>query len=569
MRRWQALETPTLDSARRWLGLERALGDPAGVRCALRALREATPDGVGRAELLAEEARLDAARGALAAARESYEQACALAPQRAVGWLRELERLAAQRGQVEERLALLERLAQHPELPLAERIRCRDERIALLAQRPDARELAARELRALLDESPDRDRGARVARLRLLLDLYAQLGHAAEWCGVAEQLLPLCTPADAEALERELARRWGALAAHARAIPLWQRVLNRAPQDLEALEALGRMLDRPGSEEARARVLEARAEAAPRADGSDWLEVATLRWKRLADPQHALENVERALLRASESATEHALRRELCAHLERPATEEESLRVLLDAQPEHPDGARRWLRLAELLLARDAAAAEIEEAARRALEQAAPGAPLRGEIARIFERVGAWSSVVALLRERATAREGEDSDAALRALARIQWEELEDARETCRALEELSARGALQADDCERWAAALGALGRGDEALEQRQRGLAGLGERASARDWRELARDWLAVERAHEARDAYASALALDPRDREALEARVELDAQLGDGAAELEGLLQLAELRPEPMDAAEDLASAARCALRSPDTR
>ena len=568
MRRWQGLETPTLDSARRWLGLERALGDPAGVRCALRALRDATPDGVARAELLAEEAGLEEARGALAAAREAYEQACALAPQRAVPWLQELEQIAARRGQTEERLALLERLAQHPEISVSEQVRCREERIALLARRPDARELATRELRALLDDSPDRDRSTRMARLRMLLDLYADLGHAAEWCGVAEQLLPLATPSDAETLERELARRWETLGAHARAIPLWQRVLQRAPHDLEALEALGRMLDRPGSEEARARVLEARAEAAPRGDGSDWLEVAALRWERLADPR-ALEDVERALLRDPSSTAAHALRVELCAQLQHADAEEESLRALLAAEPEHGDLASRWLRLAEILLARGAPEAEVGAAAQSALERSAAGAPLRAALARIFARIGAWSSVVELLRERAAGPEGRDADAALRELARIHWEQLEQPGETCRALEDLAGRGELDAADYERWSAALAALGRGPEALERRQRGLTALGERACARDWRELARDWLAAEEPPKAREAHARALALDPRDREALEARVALDEQLGDTSAQLEGLLRLAELRQDPLDAAEDLARAARCALRAPETR
>jgi hypothetical protein len=600
LRRWQSFDALPKDVTERWLMLERALGEPAGVCRALACLREHTSDPRQRAALLAQEAEILTACGELTPAREAYGEAIDLAPERAAPWLRALETLARREGRTDDEITLLDKLAHHPELEADERARCRVQRIRLLAERPEARVRAASELRELLDASPSHDRRETAERLRWLLELYEELGATADWCEIAPRLLPLADAAEATALERSLARGLQRLAAHDRALAMWAQVLERSPDDREALAARAELLHRPGDEEPRARTLEALAESLaaerPAEAAALWQKAAALRFRDLASPDRALRNIERAVALDPTSERSHALRAELCEHLGQAAAEEDSLRVLVQADAEREALAARWLRLAQVLHTRGASAADICDALDRAIQHAPAGDLARVRARKLYARLGRWEDVAVLLAQELErpALPKEARAPLLRELARVHLEEQGEPRAACAALEDLAATAPLQAVDLERWADALAALGRGQESLLRRERGLLVLGDRACARDWLALATDLVAtqdgassggshtpepsagaaadgsrtpaepererreLDRAREACER-AFQLASGPERATALDMRIALDARRGDVAREAGGWIDRAELRAEPADAAADLARAA----------
>ena len=566
-RRWQAVDTLPLDALKRWLSLERAVGDPAGALRALGVLVERTQDGEMRARLLAEQAELFEERGEIRFACVAYREAIELAPRRSLRWLISLERLLGRRGAIDEQLTLLEQVAQHPDASAADAADATQRRIQLLSSQPDRQEQAAVELRDLLERDGGGGREARIERLRRLLSLCDQLGDTALWCTTAEQLVPLCEPDESDRIRRQLARRWEKLAARDRAVAVWQGLLAEHAADLEALEALVALLDRSGEEESRARVLEAWARATSSDSGPLWLEAAKLRWGKLGDAQGALTDVRRALELDSLAFDLHVLRVELCAHLGIPDEEEDSLRVLLEAQPCADRAPSRWLRLTDLVHQRGARPAELQEILDRALRSTEPGDGLRREVRVWLSRLGKWDPVADLLREEVSAR-GPELESALRELARVEWEERARPEPACAAYEQLASEHPLSPEDEDRWAEALRALGRDEDSIPHRARALEGLADRARSNDWLELAQDLL--EHAHDvaaARDAARRALDMDATCEAALELRVRLDQELGRHSDELEGRVALGAMRGDSGDAALELARAARLALDAND--
>ncbi len=567
VRRWRLEEAPPLDTLKRWVSLERAVGDPAGLHAALAALAEATPDPEARALILGERAALYAERGEHGPAADTYAQALELAPRRSLHWLGELACLAKARGDTARQLELLLQIARHPEASPEEHAAAIEERVHILGAQPDERDRAAQELRELIAGDANPNRATRADRLRQLLELYAALGETRLWCDTAEQLVPICDANEAAQLRRELARRLETLAARAPTIGLWQSVLEQDPTDEEALAALVRLLDRSGEEEQRARVLETWAKARGNRGTDLWIEAAELRWQKLGDAEGALRALEPALALDPLAFTFHALRVELCSVLQRPEPEEESLRVLVEAEPETDSAAPRWLRLVELVHQRKGSDTEIANTLERALGAMQPGDPLRSHVRRWYAHLGRWDEVAELLREEVDAG-GPSTHDALRELARVEWEERARGLDACRAYEELASADPLLPEDEDRWALALQSLERTCESLPHRQRALTGLGQRARAQDWYELAQDLLEQEKDEAAaRDAAARALELDSECFEALELRVRLDASLGRSSDELTGTLALATKSTHPGETAALLARASRLSLELQD--
>ncbi len=502
--------------------------------------------------------------GQLADASACYARALAGKRTPKLGWLRAQSELLARLGRNTERVDLLRMLASHPEAATGERARHQHERVELLASHPELREEAALEMRMLIDSDASAARPAQLERMRSLLRLYRDLGRDAEWCALAERVHGLSPEADRPALEREIAERLGcALGSTDQAIAAWQRVLLRSPADPAALRGVGELLRRPGDEARRADALEKLAATGAQDRDQLWLEAARLRWQALADARAALEDVDHALALSPRLDGAHDLRSELCAHLDRHTEEATSLRELLDAEPEGPQAADRWLRLAQLSAASAESARETIAAAERALTLARGQLTMVREARRVFERAQAWERVRDLLREEIEAATHDQAPALLRRLARVAWDELHDAALACEALDALESSEALRTDDRERYAAALGERGLHVESLEQREKALTGIGELAPAADWLALARD------IHErfddpgwARDVCDRALAREPRMHEALELRTRLHARLCEPERELDDVLALAEIETHPAQAATWFTRAAEIA-------
>jgi tetratricopeptide (TPR) repeat protein len=545
LRRACALGEPDASDLRAWLALELELGDRLHALGVIELLLAAVGAAPERAGLLAQQAELLEARGQLEAALASLREAEALQAEPPLAWLHALERLCERLGRSAERAHWLGRLAGCDELGAAERERCSAERVALLAAHPELHAEAARALAELLEHGAPLSDPQQAARARQLLGLYDRLGRDAEWCALALRLAPGLDPTERRELERERARRLSQrLAAGEQAIEAWEAQRGADPDDPEVLDTLIALRRRPGDEAARAELLEQRARSAGAGAEQLWLEAAELRWSALGDGSGALASVERALGLAPGLAAAHALRSRLCSALERPEAEAESLRTLLAAEPDGPAAADRWLRLAQLAAGQPGREAEASQAARRALERATDP-ELRREIRRVFERCCAFAEAAALLREEVEAPEAPVES--LRALARIEWDDLGHAREADGVLERLAARAPLELAERERWAAVREALGDRAGAVEQRRRALELARDAAGAPQWLALASDLLALGDASGALEATGRAISAEPRNLEALELRARIHRELRRPAAELDDCSMLAELLPD----------------------
>ena len=564
LRKLHALAPLGREGATRWLALERSVGAPLGRLDALRALQALTRDPAEQAELEAAEGEVLVECGQLADASACYARALAGRRKPMLAWLRAQSELLARLGRATERVDLLRMLASHPEAAPAERARHQRERIELLASHPELREEAALELRMLIDSDASAARPAQLERMRGLLRLYQDLGRDAEWCALAERVHALSPEADRPALEREIAQRLGrSLGSTEQAIAAWQRVLLRAPDDAAALGGLCELLRRPGDEARRADMLERLAATGAPGREHHWLEAARLRWLSLADARSALADVEHALALSPHLDGAHDLRSELCANLDRHTEEAASLRELLAAEPEGPQAADRWLRLAQLAAARAGSEAEAIGAAERSLALARGQLSMVREARRVFERAQAWERVRDLLREEIESAGQTEAPALLRRLARVAWDELHDAELACEALAAVESSETLRTDDRERYAAALAERGLFAESFREREKVLAGIGDLATAANWLALARDVLQrFDDPRWARELCDRALAREPRLLAALELRIELHARLCEPARELEDVLAVAELETGAVEAATRFTRAAEIA-------
>jgi len=565
LRRRHALETLKPAACQRWLELERSEGDDAGVLQALTELREQAPNGPEQAALLAAEADTRLTFGQLDLARAQYEQAIADVDDPPVAWLEALDGILDAQGRTVERAGLLRELSQHPGLSPRERVRHQEANVALLAAHPQQREQAAAELRALLDLDSDTNKST--SRRTQLLALYDGLQWPLAWCELAESLLPSLEAGEAEKLEREIARRLGQeLRSPLAAAERWRHILERDPDDLEALAALAELLDAPGHESERADALELYAAAGALDAGEVWLEAARVRWQVLRDSEAALQDLDAALAGRDNLAEAHELRRELCEQIADAPREIESLRALLEMHPNARHSDDRWLRLAELLLDHPRSDAEStrDEAAQAGAAALAvhadPDAALRTRVRRVFERSGNWDGAAELLQVEIDAAEDDDRPALLRRLARVDWDELQRAERACRTFAALSDADVLDPDEEDRWADALGALERWPEALSARERALDLRGAAEGPAAWLELAR--AQVENANDPEAAIRAcghALELDSALSDALELRADLHQRLGRHADELEDRARLGELHGDAVSAADAIARAA----------
>jgi hypothetical protein len=554
LRKLHALQPLSGEGRARWLALEREVGTWAGRLEALRALAQLAKDPAEQAELAASEGEILAEGGQLAEASASYARAITGTAKPKLPWLRARNDLLARLGRPSERVDLLRALARHPDASAEERARHQRERIDLLASHPELREEAALELRMLMDSDPTASRVAQLERARGLLRLYADLGRDAEWCALAERTLPLLPDNERPPLERQIAERLGgALGSTDQAITAWQRVLTRTPADRDGLTALATLLQRPGDEARRAEALERLAATPGGGRERQWLDAARLRWQSLGDARTALDDVERALALSPRLEGAHDLRSELCAHLDRHEEEAASLKALLQAEGAGAQAADRWLRLAQLLVARHEGRAEAIAAAERALGEASTDRAMLREARRVFERAHAFTRARDLLREELRGAGGEEAIGLHRRLARIAWDELRDAELACESLAALDAADALRTDDRERYATALAERGRFRESFEQRHEALASIGELATASAWLELARSILTqLDDPVRAREACDRALAREPRHRDALVLRAGLQGRLCEPAREFDDVLALAELEADDAAAA-----------------
>ncbi|MFQ5513381.1 MAG: tetratricopeptide repeat protein [Myxococcota bacterium] len=564
LRRWQALAPLPEAERERWLELERREGDLAGTLHALETIRRDTTDRDRKGRLWAEQARIHAERGELELARRGYEEALTASPCSEVAWLEAYERVLATLSHPERRLELLRELAHHPELPARQRTQYLETRIALLSAQPELRSHAAAELQALIDAEPEAERTLQAKRMQRLLVLYADLERTGAWCELAARLLPWVSGAERDELERQLARvLTRSLDAREQAITRWEGILAAHPEDREALTALAELLHVPGREATRAEILERLAAAGAEGRDDGLLEAARLRWESLRDAHSALEDLEAALEIDPHRRAVHELRTEVCGHLGRPDEELESLRVLLSDGPGPAEFAPRWLRLGRLLLERREPTEGVLDAVETALRIAGDNREIRREARSLIESIGAWPRALELLHEELEAAAPEDQAPLLRAIARIEWDELGRAEPVCTTLEKLAEIETPGAEDRQRWGDALAALGRWQDAVRQHRLALKALGELAPARAWLELAHCTLErLDEPGQAREACSRALERDSELCEAVRLRAELNARLGDTRGELADRVRLAELLRDGAEAAESLSRAGELA-------
>ncbi|MCP4007307.1 MAG: tetratricopeptide repeat protein [bacterium] len=561
IRRLQALDQLNPSVLQRWLGLELEVGDRPGTLGALRALSEATDDPAELADLLAQEGSLHLERGQLALARDEYREALATSPKPRAEWLETLNTIMDRLGETAERVDVLRDLSQHPDLDAEARVAYQKQRIELLGSHPDLREEAALELRVLIDSDPGSNRDDQVDLMRDLLELYEQLGRLSEWCTLAERLAPFLPGDEARRLERRIAEHLThPLCATDEAIAAWERVLERDPNDADALSALEQLLSGPGNEARRVPVLERLATAGGPPREQVMLEVADLRWHALGDARAALSAVDGALSINPDIPAAQLLRSELCERLDRPEEEEAALRAVLESGRQLPNAADSWLRIAELAAAKP----NNKDAAIEALERGLQLDPSAGFARRgrgILERVGAWQRAADLLRIEIAEIPEKDCARLLRRLARIEWDELENAREACEALEALAEVDLPTADDYDRWSDALAVCFRWNDAISKRRLALESMADLATAQGWFDLAQQTLEhMDDATRALDACDRALQCDPTFNEALSLRAQLHARLDAPAMELEDTLRLAEHVDNDAEAADAYTKAAR---------
>ena len=277
-------------------------------------------------------------------------------------------------------------------------------------------------------------------------------------------------------LERSLARRRTRHGfSRDEAIAGWERILDAAPDDSEALEALIELLQYPGVESRRLAYLEQLARIGTPQDPERWLEAAGLRWRMLRDASEALADLDAALALDASSVSAHELRAEICAHLGRADEEAASLHALVQHEAEGPAAAHRWLRLAELALR----SVERRDEARLAAERALAASPeldgLRLQACAVFQQIGEWQRACDLLHAELESAKGDSRAELLGDLSRIEWDERRRAEPACAAFVKLEAERELEAEECDRWADALAALEQWPEALGRRREALSKL----------------------------------------------------------------------------------------------
>ncbi|MFQ5697806.1 MAG: tetratricopeptide repeat protein [Myxococcota bacterium] len=568
LRRAAPLESPPLELLRARPELELAFGDSAMALQALEVLAASETDPMDRRDALARAARIHEGRGAFERARRLYALALTSPSGEArsapLGWIEAQIRLLERLGLDSERATLLEQLELHPEVSAERRASARDERLALLCRIPELRDRAARALSSeLAGPLSDRDRAR---RLEQLLRVHEARGSVLEWCDTADPLLrledPGIGPERVHALEKQLARRLelevGDLE---RARAAWERIDARVDDDPEVLSALERLSRDPGRATARAELLErlaARDEASP----ESWLEAASLRGDSLGETERALADVERALSIAPESLEAHRLRARICRRAGLRAPERESLLRLAHGPDRGAFGPRLALRLAELLAADPPGRDAAERSARIALARAdlpAEDAAFPMALAAVLERLGSFALAIEVHRERLVALEPTACAPALREIARLAWDGLEDVALTRDALEALSGIEALGAEDLERLAAALEADGEPRGALELRRSQLEAEGDSATSEAWRALARDARALGDRQGTLRACDEVLRRDRSDSEALSLRAWVHREQGDARAELQDRIALGARGTHGSDAARELVRAA----------
>jgi tetratricopeptide (TPR) repeat protein len=563
---WNALGELPPAVNRVWADLERRIGDRGACLEALQGLRAHVTDPEERARLLATEAAVHAERGHHELARAAYQAAIEEAERPEAQWLEALDGILAALSRPLERLDVLRALSEHPDLEPSLQARRLDERVELLATQPTMRAQAAAELRESIESSQGQqlDRALVVQRIQRLLSLYESLEDHSGWCDLAEKLLPLLPLEERTKLERHIAR-WltGPLFARERALARWESVLDAAPDDAEALEALSELLRAPGMEGRLCEVLERRSQGGGPAEPDLRVEAARLRAEILGDGQAALRHLNRALELEPERREAHELRIWVCGQLGRSDDEAASLQALLAGDPSGDRAARRWARLSEILADHVGGADEAVEAADKALALAGGDAEVRSTVRRVFELCGASERAAELLREEVALVEPEQSAPLLRRLAHIHGVELSDPRGVCEAMEALVCVAELAPGDEQLWADALGELGDWPEAITHRLRGLEMLGDDASGQSWTELARQMLShLDDAAQAREACDRALELEPDSTAALALRAQLHAARGDREGEVADRQRLGELLTDGPEAAAALAEAARIA-------
>ncbi len=564
LRRCQADERLPEGLCFRWLELEREVGDRAGELRALRVAREQIENPRVRAGLIAREAELFEQSGEHGLARRALREAVRADRDPDPDLLRAWERVLRDPEHALERAAALSQLARHPSVSPEERIRDAAARAELLARIPEHREEAVREFRRLLDESGTVSVELELAWGRALLGLYRTLGREPDWCDVAERLLGLLPDDERTELARTLARKLaGPLGARHRAIACWEQVLELEPLDEEALRALADLLHAPGHEARRATVLEELANTDARDAPKLLVEAARARWTVLGDASAALEDLDRALGFEPGLVEAHELRQELCAFLDRPEEEAESLRALLTHEGEGPSAAEQWLRIAQLLARQETRKPEARDPAERALALAPTNPGVRRAVRSLLERIGDWDRVAGLLREEAAQADAGKAAILVRRLARVEWQHRHDADRACQALEALSQIEPLTGEDRELWANALGTLGRWREALSLRAETLELQGRAAPAEAWLELADSNLArLDDPVAARAACEAAMRCDPGCVGVLRLLADLDARLGNTAGEIAHREALARRLFDGAEASHELARAAHVA-------
>jgi tetratricopeptide (TPR) repeat protein len=588
LRRWHDLEPLPAELCRRWTELEARHGDSGQRLRALHALADRLESAEDRAPVLAEQGGLQLERGDLDAARDAYAGALQADVTPRVDWLEAQDGVLERLGRKSERLDVLAALARHPQRTPEERARTQQTYIELLVAQPGMRSEAARELRLFVDSDPVADRDVQVERMRSLLRVYEELERSAEWCALAEELIPIMSETERCELQRELAQcLGGALGTRERAILAWNGVLESDRDDVEALDALTELQRGVGRETLLVDALERRA-ALPAGDpglrAGLLIEAAGVHWRELGDAARALDDAERALELQANLPHAHELRAELAGHLGQSHAEVESLRALVaPGAPGAPVArqAARWVRLGELEVELPERFDEAVRAAERALEltgtastETAPtgtAAPaevsrqLRSAARQVLERAGRFEAVAPLLRQEIDAADDAARTELLRRLAHLCFEHLGRAEETCERLDALAVLETPTAEDEELWAEAFAARGRWREALDHERRALEKLGERAGVERWLELSRravERLGDERA--AREACDQALLCDPSSVAARSARLELCTSLGDDRGALDDATALGDSLPTGPASAGAFARAADIAHR-----
>ena len=562
LRRVQFLEPLSTKDRARWLELEREVGDRPGILLALKTLRQTAETPLEVSELLAAEAEIHVECGQLGLAREGYTEAIRISANPPAAWLRALEAILRSRGHISERAELLRQLSTHHDLSPEEQQVWQESRFALLTSDPELCEAAAVELRSLAASSANTDPALRVSRMRQLLGVYEELERTADWCDLAAELAPLLPDDERRALQRQVATRLAQpLCDVERATVAWESLLSELPEDGEALEALASLLRRPSTEARLAEILERWADCGAPEPAALWLEASGLRWRELRDASGALADADRALEIDASLEPAHALRSELCAHLDRVEDEATSLEALIQADPTGPQAAEWWLRLAQIAAREPEGRERAQAAVDRVLELGGAGTTRRTDVRQVLERLGDWSRAADLVQAEIDAGEPDERPDLLRRLARISWDELHNADDTASALAALSEQTALLPEEHERWAEALATLGSWPETIAQRRAALEAAGERATPRAWLELAQQILEkLEDLPQACEACDRALALASDDVEALRLRASLATRLDDPLREL-------EIRERLVDLLVDERAAARSTARAGD--